>query len=1223
MAPQQATLAPPVQSARDWPSEVFLLRAADRAGLQQQVTMLASLLARQPGVRLTDLAWTLNTQLQPGEECLALIAEAVGGLNARLERAAARLADPACRRINDSQGIYYTADPLYPQGRIAFLFPGEGAQYPNMLGELLPHFPESQEHFDRCDRISLLAGQRREPLSRSIFLPADATEEERRCAEAELARLDNAAASALTANWAIHQLLVEIGLRADVVTGHSSGETSALAAAGCIEPDDHLLTELFALGHVLQQEEDAGRMSDTALLAVGAGREKLTALVAQVPGDAFLAMDNCPHQTVVGGTLEAIDALEPLLRAAGVVCERLPFSRPYHTPLFQQYMTPIARMYDAIPFQPARVKIYSCGTGRPMPAEPGDIRRLAASQWTARVEFVEIVRAMYEEDGVRLFVEVGPRGNLTSFVQDILRNRPVLAVAANVYQRSDITQLNHLIGQLAAQHVPLTLDHLYRRRDPRPVELHPSPAVNANGDLRDREAVLMRHFQLMQEFLAVQEDVHRRYFDACGTGVPPAGNGTSLASAAGTAALQASAATDGKGVMIGDVVQFEPGQSLLMRRRIDLAEDLYAGDHTLGGRRASAVDPGLNGLAVMPMALNLEMMAEVAALLVPGKRVIGLERVRLQRWIPLFEEPVTVELSAKVVPADGRFPGATHAVTMQIRDLGNATQPAPFDSPSVEGTVLLGDAYPVPPEAGDFPLTNERPCPIGPNELYGPPRRLFHGPLFEVVSAVHRMGDEGVEGELLTLPHAGLFRSTRQPNLLLDPLLIDGSTHVLGSWHMAQEDQTGRVVFPYELGTVQVFGPPPAEGTRLRCRVAIERSSARQVSHRIDMIGPDGRLWCRLHPAEYWRFYWPPECVAFFRHHRENLVSHEWAAGDCPSFRGHHAQHGRENGTVPLPGEGEEGDSPIFAGAKIGTVPEAKIGTVSVRCFRAEEAADIVQPVIRGAMAHVALSPAEWQQFYKLPGPDERRTQWLFSRIAAKDCIRALWEEKTGERLFPTDIEIAADEHGRPVARHRGGLGQMPNISLAHSGGLSAAMANFDCPVGIDVEQIAPRGPEFEQIAFDQQERELLDRFGEHRDEGIARFWCAKEAVAKALGRGLVEGPQTLVVRGITWTGDGGQASQEDGEPAAQRCARPRPVPGLLPSEHEGDRSVFSDNVSGRSEANWPKNGLVPGLTIHLAAGPRLVSIFPELADCFLLAHTTRDGDFVVATTLAEKEPVQ
>ena len=233
-----------------------------------------------------------------------------------------------------------------------------------------------------------------------------------------------------------------------------------------------------------------------------------------MPGDAFLAMDNCPHQTVVGGALEAIDALEPLLRAEASCASGCPSAGPITRRCSSNYMEPIARMYDAIPFRRPRLKIYSCGTGRPMPEEPAEIRRLAASQWTARVEFVEIVRAMYEEDGVRLFVEVGPRGNLTSFVQDILRNRPVLAVAANVYQRSAITQLNHLIGQLAAQHVPLTLDHLYRRRDPQPVELRPGRGRRPNGHARGREAVLLRHFQLMQEFLAVQEDVHRRYLES-------------------------------------------------------------------------------------------------------------------------------------------------------------------------------------------------------------------------------------------------------------------------------------------------------------------------------------------------------------------------------------------------------------------------------------------------------------------------------------------------------------------------------------------------------------------------------------------------------------------------------------------------------------------------------------------------------------------------------------
>ncbi len=80
-------------------------------------------------------------------------------------------------------------------------------------------------------------------------------------------------------------------------------------------------------------------------------------------------------------------------------------------------------------------------------------------------------------DGVRLFVECGPRGNLTSFVQDILRGRPFEAVAANVAHRSGLTQLNHMAAVLAAHHVPLRFEHMYSRRDPRPIAWKPSPVV--------------------------------------------------------------------------------------------------------------------------------------------------------------------------------------------------------------------------------------------------------------------------------------------------------------------------------------------------------------------------------------------------------------------------------------------------------------------------------------------------------------------------------------------------------------------------------------------------------------------------------------------------------------------------------------------------------------------------------------------------------------------------
>ena len=72
------------------------------------------------------------------------------------------------------------------------------------------------------------------------------------------------------------------------------------------------------------------------------------------------------------------------------------------------------------------------------------------------MRFQETVEAMYA-DGVRIFVEVGPRGSLTAFVDEVLRGRPHLAVAGNVRSRSGVTQLHHMLGLLAAHHVPVDL----------------------------------------------------------------------------------------------------------------------------------------------------------------------------------------------------------------------------------------------------------------------------------------------------------------------------------------------------------------------------------------------------------------------------------------------------------------------------------------------------------------------------------------------------------------------------------------------------------------------------------------------------------------------------------------------------------------------------------------------------------------------------------------------
>ena len=80
------------------------------------------------------------------------------------------------------------------------------------------------------------------------------------------------------------------------------------------------------------------------------------------------------------------------------------------------------------------------------------------------MRFRETIEALHD-DGARVFIEAGPRGNMTSFMQDILRGRPACAVAADVRRRSGTAQLNHLVGMLAVHDVELDLGYLFAQRD--------------------------------------------------------------------------------------------------------------------------------------------------------------------------------------------------------------------------------------------------------------------------------------------------------------------------------------------------------------------------------------------------------------------------------------------------------------------------------------------------------------------------------------------------------------------------------------------------------------------------------------------------------------------------------------------------------------------------------------------------------------------------------------
>jgi malonyl CoA-acyl carrier protein transacylase/phosphopantetheinyl transferase (holo-ACP synthase) len=1163
---EESPVSPRKDESPAWDTEVFVVGGANRADVLRRTQSLQAFLRHHSDVDLKDLAYTLNTEPSQHEARLAILAGSSADVQARLIKAAERLSDSSRTQIKDAAGIYYFDKPLYAEGGLALLFPGEGAQYLGMLADLVPHFPEIEKSLQDAERFAQSVSPAAVEAFRHVFrLPAGATKQQRAEAEKTLRQLHTAIFSVMLADGAMFQLLSQLGLKPVAVAGHSMGEVSALQAIGCIAQGEGVLTEVGALLDVWLSQEAVGEVSAAILLAVGAGKTAVEQVIRDTVGaGAFLAMDNCPHQSVVVGPPDIMTIIETELQTRRFMCERLPFDRPYHTPLFEPYLGPVRELYDRIEFHAARIPLYSCSTGVPFPNIPSEIRQQTVLNYAAPVEFTQLIKNMHA-DGVRLFVECGPRGNLTSFAEDILRGEKFAAVASNVPHRSGIAQLNHLAAQLAAHHVPVNFDHFYCRRNPRRLQWDgaaPASPIGAEShakvtrrhnritpkardgqgeeeaptiteaapdwdlpiaaaSLREvnssssfvaptRSDVVTQYFAVMQQFLDDQSDVMNAYFERTrpvdGPELDIAGPDDEQPSLLNLPMLRTAT-----------IVRFEAGREIVVRRKLDLTEDLFVSHHAVGGQAVSKADPNQHGLPVMPMTFSLTIMGEVASALVPDHVVVRLERVRLFRWLAFDEEvPTSIEVSARMVTETTSESEDDFRVQVEIRELSGSDKGSALRSAAAEGVVILAERYAEPPPVGEFPLTNEHPSRIPLDVLY---RNLFHGPLFQGTQPGGRAGDEGIERDLVVLPRHQLLRSNPDPGFLMDPVLLDVALHPISAWHLEFPDQSGRILLPVDLDRIDLFGSRPDVGARFICRVSILASSYRHFVHAVDLIDENGKFWSRIHRVTLWRFYVPFANVNFFGPKDEYFISKEWGLAE----------------------------------------PRSAIPT---SCMRLDIPPDQKQAAMRLVTAKVILAPSEFAQFRAINGDEQRESQWLFDRLAAKDAVRVLWHDRHNERLFPADIIVDMQENGNASARPRGPAGPepFPTLSTARTDDIVVAFAAFRPHAGIALEHLKGGRPGLTDSIFRTSERALLDQFGADRDEWMARLWCAKQAMGKALN-----------------------------------CATPG---GLQAME-----------ICGAE----PQSGRVK-IKLHAPLSESL----PEGRSGALVAHTARDGDLVVATSVCE-----
>ena len=367
-------------------------------------------------------------------------------------------------RLDDPRGVYFADEPLASEGKVAFLFPGQGSQYVNMLGDLAIQFSEVRAAFERADDI--LNGQLPKPISRYIFPPPTFTEAEEHARQQELTQTDVAQPAMDVADVAMLNLLKKLGIEEDFTAGHSYGEFVALYEGGVFEEDDlHTVSAVRGRFTVEGAGSDPGTMA-----AIEAGGETVQAVLRDLGEDVVVANLNSPRQTVVSGSIEAVERVVEHFGAQGIRAKRIPVAVAFHSRYVAKAAGRLSEYLKTMQFRSPRLQVYSNTTAAAYPDKPEDVREILATQLLSPVRFVEQVQAMYEA-GARVFIEVGPRGVLTGLAGDILGDNPHLAVATDQPGRHGLVQLQHALGQLAAQGVSVKLSHLFQGRSARKLDL--------------------------------------------------------------------------------------------------------------------------------------------------------------------------------------------------------------------------------------------------------------------------------------------------------------------------------------------------------------------------------------------------------------------------------------------------------------------------------------------------------------------------------------------------------------------------------------------------------------------------------------------------------------------------------------------------------------------------------------------------------------------------------